>query len=252
MMKTPNIILFNRIIVALILCFYLFFFLQFLQPFDSINYNHPYKTLQFLGYGLIAFSSYFISDSFSYRLRFNLYKNFILYFLIGSTACFLYTSLVMNEKPMKLKGIFFWMLFFALPVFITMIPVIYFSKKINFSEKIKNLFLKKIKISGENNKENLMIEPKNLVYVEAMENYVTIYYLENKKLSNLIFRGKLKNIEVQSKGILQFCHRSYLVNSDYILEIQKEGHKQFLILNIDEIKIPLSKNQKDNFSSQIV
>ena len=65
-----------------------------------------------------------------------------------------------------------------------------------------------------------------------------------------IFRNKLKNIEEQSKGVLQFCHRSYLVNGDYVTEILKEGHKQYLVLNTEDKKIPLSKSYIDKFSSK--
>ena len=77
----------------------------------------------------------------------------------------------------------------------------------------------------------------------------SIYFLEDNVFKGKIFRNKLKNIEEQSKGVLQFCHRSYLVNGDYVSEILKEGHKQYLVLNTEDKKIPLSKSYIDKFSS---
>ena len=124
MMKL-NIRLFNRLVVAFILCFYLFFFLLFLQPFDSINYNHPYKTLQFFGYGLIAFFSYLISGFISYRFQIGFVKEFILYFLIGSFQCYLYTTFVMNnDKYFDFKVMLLWIVYFALLPVIPMVLTI--------------------------------------------------------------------------------------------------------------------------------
>ena len=246
-----NIRLFNRLVVAFILCFYLFFFLLFLQPFDSINYNHPYKTLQFFGYGLIAFFSYLISGFISYRFQIGFVKEFILYFLIGSFQCYLYTTFVMNnDKYFDFKEMLLWIVYFPLPVFITMLPFIYFFKRVDFHKNLFNLLLKKIEFKGENTNEYLEVEPKNVIYAEALENYVSIYFLEDNVFKGKIFRNKLKNIEEQSKGVLQFCHRSYLVNGDYVSEILKEGHKQYLVLHTEDKKIPLSKSYIDKFSSK--
>ncbi len=248
-MKTRSI-LFNRLIISSILCLYLFFFLFLLQPFDSINYNHPYKTVQLFGYGLISFFSYFITDTFSSAKKLKFNKNFVVFFLLGSSLCFVYNALIINHKSIKIAGFFFWIITYALPVFVTMLPIIYFSKKINFYEKFYYTFFPKIKLTGDNKSEELIIDPKSLVYAQAMENYVTVYYIENDSLQNIIFRNKLKNIEEQSRGILQNCHRSFLVNEQFISKIIKEGQKQFLVLRIENIKIPLSKTVSENFSSQ--
>lgn len=173
-----------------------------------------------------------------------------MFFLLGSSLCFVYNTLIINHKSIKIAGFFFWIITYALPVFVTMLPIIYFSKKINFYEKFYYTFFPKIKLTGDNKSEELIIDPKSLVYAQAMENYVTVYYIENDSLQNIIFRNKLKNIEEQSRGILQNCHRSFLVNEQFISKIIKEGQKQFLVLRIENIKIPLSKTVSENFSSQ--
>ena len=117
-MKTRSI-LFNRLIISSILCLYLFFFLFLLQPFDSINYNHPYKTVQLFGYGLISFFSYFITDTFSSAKKLKFNKNFVVFFLLGSSLCFVYNTLIINHKSIKIAGFFFWIITYALPVFVT-------------------------------------------------------------------------------------------------------------------------------------
>lgn len=57
------------------------------------------------------------------------------------------------------------------------------------------------------------IKMENLLYLEASDNYVNVYYLNNEKVNRFLLRNSLKNIEegFKSAEIIR-CHRSYMVN----------------------------------------
>lgn len=84
---------------------------------------------------------------------------------------------------------------------------------------------------------------KNILFVESMENYVTIYTSEAKE----IVYTTLKNIgeSLQNNSFLQ-VHRSYIVNIDHIKSI--EGN----MLNVGNHKIPVARNFRDKIDSIIL
>lgn len=85
--------------------------------------------------------------------------------------------------------------------------------------------------------------PADIIYLEAADNYVTIYYLNKQKTSHYLLRNSLKNLEEYlSKYTFVRCHRSFIVNFDKVKLIRKE--KDGLKIEIDapdELVIPVSK-----------
>jgi DNA-binding LytR/AlgR family response regulator len=88
----------------------------------------------------------------------------------------------------------------------------------------------------------------NLLYLESAENYVTICYLNNGKVSKYLLRETLKKLEENFAGTeIIRCHRSYMVNFDKVKVIRKD--KDGLMLELDipvTIDIPVSKTYVDN------
>ncbi|MDB5248101.1 MAG: two component transcriptional regulator, LytTR family [Segetibacter sp.] len=82
-----------------------------------------------------------------------------------------------------------------------------------------------------------------IYFIEAMENYVSIY-LGDKKL---VAHSTLRNIQ-QQLPVSSFIqpHKSYLVNINAIQSI--EGN----ILNIHQYQVPISKYQKEEVMERIV
>jgi DNA-binding LytR/AlgR family response regulator len=82
-----------------------------------------------------------------------------------------------------------------------------------------------------------------IYFIEAMENYVSIYLSEKK----LVTHSTLKSIQ-QQLPVASFIqtHKSYLVNINAIQSI--EGN----ILNIHEYQVPISKYQKEEVMEKIV
>jgi len=101
--------------------------------------------------------------------------------------------------------------------------------------------LKKLVTIGQEQTMDLDID--DLLYAEAMQNYVAIIHLKNDKTEKTILRSTLSNIENQllDTSILR-CHRSFLVN---INQIEKtEGNAQGLRLSLKDLtdtKVPVSR-----------
>ena len=90
----------------------------------------------------------------------------------------------------------------------------------------------------------LSLRHDDLLYLKSADNYVYIYYLNNKKeIVNHLLRNTLKNIEenVTNSNLIR-CHRFYMVNSRNVKLLRKT--KEGLLLELDtkeQCEIPVSK-----------
>lgn len=93
------------------------------------------------------------------------------------------------------------------------------------------------------------VKEDDVYYLEAADNYVTIYYYDKSKLSYFLLRSTLKKLENTLTDSPFFrCHRSYMVNADKVKLIKKEKEGLFIQLGLNNDKnIPLSKTYADPF-----
>ena len=88
----------------------------------------------------------------------------------------------------------------------------------------------------------------SLLYLEASDNYVSIYYLNKEKVSRFMLRNTLKNLEEDLKGTeMVRCHRSYMVNYEKVKIIRRE--KEGIRLELDlpsAIDLPVTKTYMEN------
>jgi len=100
-----------------------------------------------------------------------------------------------------------------------------------------------ISIFSQNKKNQFEVNLSNLLFVEAMQNYVSIYFLKEDKIQKEIIRTTLSNVEKQlSDTPIIRCHRSYLVNPNQIQKV--EGNAQGLRLTLhqlEETQVPVSR-----------
>ena len=89
----------------------------------------------------------------------------------------------------------------------------------------------------------LSIKFSDLVYLQAADNYVNIFYNHQNKQSKYMLRSSLKLVEDAFKDYpLIRCHRSYMVNFERVKMIRRE--KDGLLIKLDspvETDIPVSK-----------
>ena len=92
------------------------------------------------------------------------------------------------------------------------------------------------------------VKMENLLYLEASDNYVSIYYLNQQNVNRFMLRTTLKNIEEEmSSRDLVRCHRSYMVNCEKVRVIRREKDGVRLELDLPSaIDIPVTKTYLEN------
>lgn len=92
------------------------------------------------------------------------------------------------------------------------------------------------------------VKKESFLYLESEENYVSIYYLNEGKVSKYLLRDTMKKMEETFSGTeIIRCHRSYMVNFEKVKVIRKD--KDGLKLELESpsvIDIPVSKTYVDN------
>ncbi len=239
-------------------------FLYIFSPHDMSNLESG-KFLICLGFGLVAFVSmtlYELSITRLFRLKAKgenfTYAKWILN-MIGmmftiSLANFLYIRLVyfgyINWEffPNMIHGTF---TIGILPIIIVGAYTLmrqerkYQNIAAEMNEKVKD----KLPTLNTNDLSVFDIPVNQIRYVEALQNYVKIGYLNDKnQLQEQTERATLKNIsdQVQDSSILK-CHRSYLVNQNAI--VSSSGNAQGLLLSLSDCdkEIPVSRSYVATF-----
>lgn len=130
-------------------------------------------------------------------------------------------------------------------------------KDIRYTEVLKRGNLNKIEttipspkpssifVLKTNTKEELLLDPQDIVFIQGEGNYCTVNWHENKLLTQTILRITLKQLEEQ---LLPFsylirCHKSYLVNIDKKIKIVGNSKSPFIESPFFSIQIPISRNK---------
>ncbi len=88
-------------------------------------------------------------------------------------------------------------------------------------------------------KDKTKVYISDLMYIKADDHYLILFLSDGK---NHFVRGKLKNIKEELPPNFIQCHRSYIVNSNFIKQINRES-----LTMINKERIPLSRSFKDKF-----
>ncbi len=105
-------------------------------------------------------------------------------------------------------------------------------------EKVKTIVLE------AENGQQLNLKVSDVLYVEAMQNYIMVWYVQNSEPQKMVLRTTLTATEDQFKNTdVIRCHRSYLVNVDKIETVT--GNAQGLklkLLNVSGVEVPVSRS----------
>ncbi len=101
-----------------------------------------------------------------------------------------------------------------------------------------------LKIVNENAELRLSLWSKDLLYIEAADNYIIVYFRKGEKISREIIRNTLKNVEqyLRSEGCCIRCHRSFIVNLPAISCLRKSGRLYVVEIKGIEKPIPVSRS----------
>ena len=107
-----------------------------------------------------------------------------------------------------------------------------------------------IQIFDEKEKMQLSVRRENLLFMEAAENYVNVWYINNNTPKKMMIRSTMKKIQLQMEGtnVLR-CHRSYMINLDHVKVLRREKEGIFLEMGIETVPdIPLSKTYSESIT----
>jgi len=262
----------NHLIIAIILGLFVDFIVIFLQPYGAGLNEFPYKTLYFIGYGIVNFLIYLVTylvfnryyqKTKKWKWAEELFFTFCYVFIMIFVAK-LYTELAINKNPSRinLTYVIGWYKtvfpgFGILLIVITIILHQYIGKENSTNVTIKRINEKAndnsltITIHSSLKKESLTILQESIAYIESEDNYVHIYFYKNNSLEQKMLRNTLKNIQKQLPFLVK-THRSFIVNPKYILHLKGNSQNAKLYLKSIQNTIPISKTYYENIKNYIV
>jgi len=133
---------------------------------------------------------------------------------------------------------------------ILIIVLVQVNKEKNAKKTLTSDDIDLISFKDERDQVKFSVKSKDILYLESTDNYVTVYFANEEKVSKHMIRTSLKNIEnADLSAKLLRCHRSFIVNLENVLWMKKEGRNFVLkIKNIDSF-IPVSRSYIPQFKS---
>lgn len=256
-----------RFLISLSFGVFIFIFLYFLTPFNLtllednlLEYVTGISAIVFLTLLFLFFFLPFVFKSFFKQETWTIGRNvvFIVVVLLTTSFCIWY----FNFKVKPLYGLDA----LSLPRFIyytfvvglfPSIMVIFLNersvriRKINrakelltLREVIKNKPTIDVVFTSDSTNESLKITIKNLVYISSQANYACLFVNENNVLKEYVIRTTLKKIEYALVNYNTFyrCHKSYIINADFVNSIEGNARGYQLLLSVSSKKIPVSRS----------
>jgi hypothetical protein len=96
---------------------------------------------------------------------------------------------------------------------------------------------------SENEKDRLILQPSQLLYIESADNYSNVVFTENGSKKKILMRSSLKRIESQlNSGFIMRCHRTFIINLKNVKSIEGNAAGYKAYFPESEIIIPVSRN----------
>lgn len=105
---------------------------------------------------------------------------------------------------------------------------------------------------ADNEKDTLTLDPADLLYIESSDNYCTVVYRKDGKLTKPLLRSSLSRMagQVNVPHIVR-CHRSYIVNLDRVERVtgNAQGYKLHLAEGL--ATVPVSRQYNDTLVAEL-
>ena len=249
---------------------FIFLFLYIFKPFYLAQFQ--IILLEYtLGIGIIAFLGTFVVLYFP-ALIFKEYFNedkwtigrnlFLMVIAITFIGILLWYFGEMYKEPYKLKKLSL-LEFLSYTFLVSLIPLTFFIfineknirekrekkvleiKEIKREKEIKSLkkLAEKITITSENGKEKVTFNIDDLVYITSQGNYASFFLKDDNDLKEKILRVTLIKIvgELKEYSNIIKCHKSYIVNINYINDISGNARGYLLKSKFISFNIPVSR-----------
>jgi len=257
----------SKLYTILLFGLFIFVFLYLFKPF-GLSTIRPALSQLFITMGFGVITSFvllvfkFLIEPLVISKKWTLGKNLIWDVIIASSigaANYFYIAIIFHIPVILLYLLYsIWtaILVGSIPVTISHIMVynrMYKNalKEADISEE-EVLWEEEVRITAGNDKNDLRLNPKSIIYLCSNDNYVTIALLKDNIINKVTIRGTLKSAEYELRKNTRFirCHKCYIVNLDYADKIA--GHSQNMkikLLHTDEL-IPVSRSKASLFTGK--
>ena len=101
-----------------------------------------------------------------------------------------------------------------------------------------------ITISSDASKKELVLDIRDLLLIEAEDNYSRVYLKDGAGVKKVLFRSTLKKMHDQLAGVDNIfrCHRSYLINANSVESISGKAQNYRLKISGVNKQIPVSRS----------
>jgi len=98
-------------------------------------------------------------------------------------------------------------------------------------------------LSGTTN-DSVTLQVSNLLYIEAVGNYVKVYQLNNGQVRSDMLRATSKQIEddLRDYPMIVRCHRAFLVNLQQVEQVVSKSGSMQLVIQHSHDSIPVSRS----------
>lgn len=249
-----------------------FVFLLLFQPFDISSLGTKDKYYLMLGLGLITFLALSINLLFitsilnrmfantTWNIKKEILWNIWILFTISSGYYFFCKK--MGTLEFEYNIVITLLLAAVFPI--SALIIINYSRILRLHLKFATELNKKLKenkniqekivlFESDYQKDSLSVKVSQILFIRSANNYIEVFWKENEIVKSQLVRCSLTKAEqtVKEEKFLFKCHRSYLVNINFIenVEATPQGYK----LSFDKVdfSVPVSKNYSNRLSELI-
>ena len=231
----------------------IFLYLLFFQPFLLKNPDVNNQNLILAGFGLITiillgflrilFPSFFVKAFSPDKWNYTRELLINLAFVVLNSVAFSFFARYVGEIRITFHSVVMIVLI-SFSAMVIVIVINEFSrlssqvkqlnelKGLNVTEEIKPGKDVEIEFVSENKSESFQLFPEQVMLIKSASNYIEVIYKNADKISRRLIRNTLKNAEelFSKYPSLIRCHRSCIVNKNYIQKILKGNDGLKLIL----------------------
>lgn len=249
-----------------------------LQPFGLTNSGAKHHYLFLAGYGFVSFLVILFNGSVVIRLFSDMNWNIIrqicwscwVVFCLG-LANYAYTFALIDDFPFSIRVLLIFQLYtFSIAIIpITILVLIRQNRLLlinknaaeilndNITPAVANEnFPEAVVLTAENGKTQLNIKVRDLAFIESDGNYLQIYALKNGSMAATAIRSSIVKAESELVDYNQMmkCHRAFIVNRDFIENINGNAQGYRLGIKGSNKEVYVSRQYtkliKSCFSSQ--
>lgn len=259
--KMPSSILF---IIGVPLFFFVFIIVY--RPFDIEDFlaaGSDSYTLNLIICSLIVLGVIAVSRMLLFILRHTIDLNWTLYvaWCFGEAiVCGLLMSIPMGIGwadsrayfPVMMQCILYMIgiLVFPLSLLSMGVQLYVLNKRVGLNPAVDEKKL--IRFHDEQNRLKFVVSSEAILYIQAEDNYVHIYHLDNGRVREFTLRSSMRALEelLMRHGLVR-CHRSYFINPVHV-DLLKKDSNGFALAQMDRenvAPIPVSKRYYESVTA---